>query len=328
MQNQTVDALALIQASQYSYWRVSVTKPEETVVSKSATGSEPVPGDLVPFACLLAKAISEEIGRNGSDERAFTVAVQKLRFRVQMMGLSKKMAAARLVQTSLPDFEDLRLGILASKILRGEELRRDGGLVIFSGPIGSGKTTTAMATIDDQLKEFGGFCLSIEDPIEFPAMSGFHGEKGGFMEQIAAKNLDYHTPLIEALRCFPPGQQGILFIGEIRDPKTAAEALRFSLAGNLVITTIHSSNEINALNRILSLASMGGESQARNLLASSLKLVVHQTLEHNTPFVRMLKGSIDPNSPVCGRIMSGGDLSVLQDHVEPRQKVRASLSLG
>ncbi len=303
---------ARLRASQFPYWRLDLDRPERTVVSKN--GSENIPSDLVEFAKVLAAAIKGRAMEPQGD-RSFHVDVQKLRFRVQMMGMGGKVAAARLVQNKQPEFAQLGLPADVVRILSSESLGNGGGFVLFSGEIGSGKTTTAMAAIHEQLAQHGGFCLSIEDPIEFPTMAGFHGERGGYMEQVPAHDMNYQTPLLESLRCFPPGERGILFIGEIRDPETAAEALRFSIAGHLVVTTIHASDPVAALQRLLSLASKDGELQARSLLASSLKLVVHQTLRHGALSVKMLQGTLDPQNSVCGRIQSGGDLGMLKDNV-------------
>ena len=304
---------ARLQASQYPYWRVDLDRPERTVVSQS--GSSIVPEVLEEFAQSLAGAIKTRASEPGAD-RAFYVEVCKLRFRVQMMGLGIKVAAARLIQSKNPSLSELGLTTEVMGLLSADDLAAGGGFVLFSGEIGSGKTTTAMVTIRTQLERYGGFCLSIEDPIEFPSMGGLHGDRGGYMEQIQARDMDYQTPLLESLRCFPPGERGILFIGEIRDPETAAEALRFSIAGHLVMSTIHASDPVAALQRLLSLASKDGELQARSLLATSLKLVVHQTLNKGVLTVKTLEGSLRPTNNVCARIQAGGDLGILRDTVK------------
>lgn len=308
------DMLLKIEASKYPYWRVDLAKPEKTVVSKN--GTTQVNGILVDFAKLLSQTIKNKMQQDPTLGRAFDVEVLNLRFRIQIMGVNGKLAAARLIQSTNPKLEDLGLNKKLLELLASHELGTGGGFVIFSGEIGSGKTTTAMATICRQLEKFGGFCLSIEDPIEFPTMSGFHGDKGGFMEQISAHNLDYATPLIESLRCFPPGERGILYIGEIRDNETAAEALRFSIAGYLVITTIHANDAVSALQRLLSLASAAGEEQARSLLSSSLKLVVNQKLTNGVLNTNVLLAGIDPKNTVCPRIQSGGDLVQLREQMQ------------
>lgn len=303
-----------IEMSKYPFWRLNLAKPELSVVTKH--GTKQVEGDFIDFAKSIVKEITDKKKSDPTIGRSFEIKVSSLNYRIQLMGLNGNLAAARLIQSKNPVLEKLGIKEDVIDILGSRQLSEGGGLVLFSGEIGSGKTTTAMATICRQLENHGGFCLSIEDPIEFPNMSGFHGNKGGFMDQIGAKNLDYATPLIESLRCFPPGERGLLYIGEIRDSRTAAEALRFSIAGHLVMTTIHSNNAISALQRILSLASKAGEEQARSLLANSLKLVINQKLVGDILKVQLLKGNIDPKNTVCPRIAQGHDLTILKDLIK------------
>lgn len=303
-----IDPQLNLVASRYSYWLLNMRSPRESVIKNDSPMR--LPKELFPYADALVAAINDRL-RDPTSGRAFAVDLYGTRFRVQVMGSGAK-ATARLVQREIPQLQDLRLGGSASQFLTNEALKQTGGLVLFSGPVGSGKTTTAMATIHEQLRRFGGFCLTIEDPVEFPAMTGFH--ENGYCEQIAAKDQQYLAPLREALRCFPPKDQGMLFIGEVRDSGTAAELLRASIAGHLVLATIHADSPVTALQRLLSLASKDGEEQARSLLASSIRGVVHQELREgiSVPRVRLLTNT---NSDVSARIATGGDLSILRDKV-------------
>lgn len=301
-----IDPQIIARASVYPYWLLDMRSPKKTIVKSSVP--EELPLELHGYAESLVKAISDRLG-DPTTGRAFAVDLFGTRFRIQIMGGGAK-ATARLIQRDVPELAKLRLGAQASTMMISDDLRVNGGLVIFSGPVGSGKTTTAMATIHEQLSRYGGFCLTIEDPVEFPKMAGFHN--GGYCEQIVAKDQQYLVPLREALRCFPPKDQGLLFVGEIRDSGTAAELLRASIAGHLVLTTIHADDPVSALQRLLSLASANGEEQARSLLASSIKCVLHQELHNNVPRVRLLDNS---NSSVSSRIMSGGDLNLLREQV-------------
>lgn len=157
------------------------------------------------------------------------------------------------------------------------------GLFVISGAFGQGKTTTASALVVSRIALYGGVAVTVEEPPEMP-MEGRHGEgvcfqtwvdKGGFAE---------------ASRLVARWAPSIIFLGEIRDPETAIEALRASINGRLVVCTAHADNPVMAIQRIFSLAVAEGSSaeDVSNMLSSGIVAVVHQNLE-NTGSRRQLK---------------------------------------
>jgi type II secretory ATPase GspE/PulE/Tfp pilus assembly ATPase PilB-like protein len=143
-------------------------------------------------------------------------------------------------------------------------LRDDFGVLVVSGPAGSGKTTTAYASVRQLLRDAGGTrsVLSIEDPIEVPIPGVAQAEVN------PAAGFDLALALRSALRQDPE----VLLVGEIRDPSIAAGVFNAALTGHLVITTFHAGSAAQALAR---LAEMAIEPY---LLQSALRGILNQRL--------------------------------------------------
>lgn len=142
-----------------------------------------------------------------------------------------------------------------------EIISRPNGLILVTGPTGSGKSTTLMATVSS-LNRPGANILTVEDPVEYQV-------PGVGQVQINPKA---GLTFAAGLRAFLRQDPDILMVGEIRDGETADIALRAALTGHLVLSTLHTNQAAGAVGR---LAEMGGE---RYLLASSLLGVVAQRL--------------------------------------------------
>lgn len=124
-----------------------------------------------------------------------------------------------------------------------EIAQNEHGLFVISGATGSGKSTTLYALIDEIYKRYHKNIITIEDPIEIDKNYCLQielNEKQGITYEDSLKQILRHDP-------------DIIMIGEIRDEKTASLALTCSLTGHLVLTTIHASNCINTLKRLLNL---------------------------------------------------------------------------
>lgn len=176
----------------------------------------------------------------------------------------------------------------------GERLSR-GGLVVVAGMPGNGKSTTCAAMIIQRLKSFGGLCITVEDPPEMP-MQGRHGDGLCFQREVDGGE-EFHLAVRDAMRGYPTKVNTMMLIGEVRDAKTASLALRSSVDGRLVFITTHAGNVVQAIQRIVSLASeeMSME-EARTLLGSGIRLVLHQNIE---------EGSLDVTSLIDTQGMAG-----------------------
>lgn len=142
-----------------------------------------------------------------------------------------------------------------------EAVRKPNGIILISGPTGSGKTTTLYATLR-LLNDSRRNIVTVEDPIEYTL-------KG--INQVQLKE-DIGLTFASALRSFLRQDPDVIMLGEIRDPETALMAIRASLTGHLVLSTIHTNSAVGTLSR---LSDMGIPSY---LIAETLNLSVAQRL--------------------------------------------------
>ena len=147
----------------------------------------------------------------------------------------------------------------------------ENGLFIISGPTGSGKTTTAIALLNEFNHLYSKHILTIEDPIEYdivPVKSLIT------QREIGVDTSSFALGLKNALRARPH----ILFVGEIRDSETASLVLQASMTGHLVITTIHASSIVESLKRFIGLFPAENEYTIKQQLAHCLTGAISQRL--------------------------------------------------
>ncbi len=281
-----VDTANLIKLASFTDIHLSVKAPEKSVLFLSGV-RKPVPSDLVPLIQHLSEQVTKAAGA-APDGKSFMVDMEPVRYRAQAIR-EGDLYALRQSRIQAPELgKDVCLPEHINRELLSEGLRSTGGLVVINGIPGSGKTTTAQATLLKRLELHGGYCLTIEDPIEV-VVEGWVGDKGGYCEQMDATKEGYRKAVATSLRCFPAGERAMLFIGEIREPEPAAEMLRIALGGHLVFTTVHAESHAAACQRIIALAQDGGEPDAKLLLASSLRMSINQRLDGNRMQASILK---------------------------------------
>jgi twitching motility protein PilT len=145
------------------------------------------------------------------------------------------------------------------------------GLIVVTGPTGSGKSTTLAAIIDliNQRKSY--HIVTIEDPIEF-----VHPNKNCLIHQ---REIGTHTSTFsEALRAAGREDPDLILVGELRDLETISMALSAAERGTIVLATLHTNNAIKTVDRIVSVFPAGEQEGARNVLAESLQAIVSQQL--------------------------------------------------
>ena len=204
------------------------------------------------------------------------------------------------------------------KYLMHEDLNK-GGLIVLCGSNGSGKSTTCAAVLKERLYKYGGYCITVEDPVEIP-LEGQHGD--GRCVQLEVNPEEGFAPKIrEIMRAYPTGQNLMMLIGEIRDSDTASQALRSAIDGRLVITTIHADNIKSALKRIIVLASEKlTEEGAKDLLSNSFRIGLHQSLLSGELKTEFLLG----NSTIKN-LTRRGDIDKINSEME-RQKMSIDLN--
>jgi len=172
----------------------------------------------------------------------------------------------RVIPYQIPSASDL--GLPASVI---DMCRLPKGLVIVTGPTGSGKSTTLAAMIDHINRNHKSHIISIEDPIEF-----VHPPQQCLINQ---REVGAHTHgFSQALRAALREDPDIILVGEMRDLETIAIAIETAETGHLVFGTLHTNTAASAVDRIIDSFPSERQNQIRSMLASSLKGVVAQNL--------------------------------------------------
>ena len=189
------------------------------------------------------------------------------RFRVnvfeQINGWS---AVFRTIPAEIRSFEELGL----PEVMKDLSLR-DRGLVLLTGPTGSGKTTS-LATMIDWINEYKELhVVTIEDPVEF-----FHESKNCLINQreLGANTHSFANALRAGLREDPD----VILVGEMRDLETISLALTAAETGHLVLATLHTSSAAKTIDRIIDIFPASQKTQVRSMLAESLEAVIAQKL--------------------------------------------------
>jgi twitching motility protein PilT len=172
----------------------------------------------------------------------------------------------RQIPFSVRTFEDLKLPPAVAKMAE-----RPRGLVLVTGPTGSGKSTTLAAMIDRINRERRGHIITVEDPIEF-----IHRHQGCIVNQreVGTDTKSFATALKYALREDPD----VILIGEMRDLETIQAALTIAETGHLAFATLHTNSAAEAINRIIDVFPSHQQPQVRAQLAFVLEGIVSQTL--------------------------------------------------
>jgi twitching motility protein PilT len=189
------------------------------------------------------------------------------RLRVNMFRENHGVSAAmRLISNRILSFEQLGLPMDLARFCEQPK-----GLVLVTGPTGSGKSTTLAAMIDHINRTRPVHVLTIEDPIEF-----VHANQAALVTQreIGSHAAGFARALRAALREDPD----VILLGEMRDPETVQLAIEASNTGHLVFSTLHTSSAATTVDRIVDLFEPSRQEQIRSSLAESLVGVVSQTL--------------------------------------------------
>jgi twitching motility protein PilT len=174
--------------------------------------------------------------------------------------------AIRSIKTQIPSFSELMLPSVLEAI---SELRR--GIVLLTGATGSGKSTTLAAIIERINATRSTNILTIEDPVEYL----FSNKKSLIAQrEVMIDTLSFHGALVHALREDPD----VIMVGEIRDRETMKIALQAAETGHLVLTTLHTLNAVEAINRIISFFPLSEQTQIRSILAGTVQAIVSQRL--------------------------------------------------
>jgi twitching motility protein PilT len=219
----------------------------------------------------LVRSILDERQRAESAQRAeydFSLGIPELgRFRGNVYRQQRGPSVAlRVIPTKLRTLEEL-----GAPLALGEMVMRHHGLVLVTGPTGSGKSTTAAAMIDLVNRTRAGHVVTIEDPVEY-----LHESQKCLVSQreVGSDTGSFPAALRAALREDPD----VLFVGEMRDLETISLAVTAAETGHLVVATLHTAGAAKSVDRIVNVFPAGEQQFVRTLLAGCLVGVVSQAL--------------------------------------------------
>ena len=189
------------------------------------------------------------------------------RFRINMYWQRGTLAAAfRLVASEILDMNKLKLPSIVRDMAFKER-----GLILVTGPTGSGKSTTLAAMIDIINKEQRRHIITLEDPIEYTYT---HKKSIISQREIGIDTFSFGTALRECLRQDPD----VILIGEMRDLETISIAITAAETGHLVLGTLHTTDAVQTIDRIIDVYPPYQQHQIRTQLALTLQAVISQRL--------------------------------------------------
>jgi len=217
------------------------------------------------FDCLTPQE-QEHFAQHKNLDKSYLVP-EVGQFRVNLFQKRKGIAAVmRLIPFKVPTFEQLGLPEIMKSVVQ-----RSRGLILVTGPTGSGKSTTLASMVDFLNQSFPYHILTIEDPVEFT-----HSSKCSLVSQreIGQSCDSFSDALKYALREDPD----VILIGELRDLETVSLALTAAETGHLVLATLHTRGAASSVDRIIDMFPANQQSMIRSLLADSLLAVLSQAL--------------------------------------------------
>lgn len=204
-------------------------------------------------------------------EYDFSISIKNLyRFRVNIYKQQDSYAiAARIINSEIPDLETLGLPNVVK-----EFAKKENGLVLVTGPTGSGKSTTLASILDSINKNFQKHIITLEDPIEY-----IYNRKNSIISQreIGKDTKNFKSGLKSVLRQDPD----VILIGEIRDEETLATALTAAETGHLVFSTLHTIGAAQTIDRIIDMFQANQQNQIRMQLSSVCEGIISQQLIPN-----------------------------------------------
>jgi twitching motility protein PilT len=227
----------------------------------------PYQTELIAMRLLAGKRdLAEKLIRTGSVDLSYSLA-RRTRFRVNVFAQRGSYSIVlRVIPNTVPTVEELGLPTQVNDIANERH-----GIVLVTGPTGSGKSTTLAAIINKLNREKPIHIITIEDPIEYLHP---HGMATVNQREVGADTQTFALALRGALRQAPK----VILVGEMRDVETISIALEASETGHLVLSTLHTIDAAKTIDRIVGVFPKNEERQIRTRFSQAFRWVVSQRL--------------------------------------------------
>ncbi|MCF0127814.1 MAG: PilT/PilU family type 4a pilus ATPase [Pseudobutyrivibrio sp.] len=264
----------IVSGREVSFRVNDVVQTRSELEAKQVIKSEPDEGRVLPVrAEELVRQIYEIAGRDidnfekmGDDDFSFAIR-DVSRFRVNtFMQRGSFAAVIRVITFSLPDYRDLLIPETVIKL--ADESK---GLVLVTGPAGSGKSTTLSCIVDAINKNYYKHIITLEDPVEYLHR---HDKSIVSQREIHLDTENYVTALRASLRQSPD----CILLGEMRDAETISVAMTAAETGHLILSTLHTIGAANTIDRIIDVFPSEQQHQIALQLSMVIKAVVSQQL--------------------------------------------------
>lgn len=237
----------------------------------------PAPAALLPAIDELREQCRRVFAQQGDPEFALLAGEAIYRVTAVKDVTDSEVFILRRSTAAIRPFQSLGFGRALSETLMDADTR---GLVMVSGEMGSGKTSTAASIITERLRRHGGIAIAIEDPNE-TRLNGLHGEGRCIQIRASRKTGGYKEQIVRAMR----SGADMMLIGEIRDEDTASLVLQASVNGHYIVSTLHAGDIPQAVGRLQAMT-LPRHVNAAEILAEGLSVVLWQHLEKVGPSAR------------------------------------------
>ena len=230
---------------------------------------EPAPSAEEATELIFSELNEEQIAqvKAGEDLDFALMTKDGTRLRANIYHQRNNIAATyRILRSKIPTFQELHVPDAIRKLILEPR-----GLILITGPTGSGKTTTLASMIDYVNQKQAKHVMTIEDPIEYV----YYHAKSMIHQREVGRDVDSFA---KALRSSLREDPDIILVGEMRDYETISAAITAAETGHLVLSTLHTTSAAQTIERIIDAYPAHGQSQARTQLANVLRGIVTQQL--------------------------------------------------
>ena len=231
-------------------------------------------------------------------------------FRTNAFNQSNGVAAAfRAIPEIVPTLDEMNMPPVFKRLLD-----LPNGIILVTGPTGSGKSTTLAAMVDHINMNQAAHIITIEDPIEY-----IHKNKNCIIDQrqVHRDTLSFKAALRSSLREDPD----VILLGEMRDLETIRLALTAAETGHLVLATLHTSSAPRSINRIVDVFPAGEKMIIRNMLSESLQAVICQTLIKSTAGGRVAAFEIMLGTPAIRNLIREDKIAQMYTTIQTSSEV-------